>query len=154
MRPMDEDEAFRRSPEALRAVDESVVRIALNGWSKIDRDDLIQFRDQAEQEARTFSERDRPTLARTFEGLAALAASELEDRASGDAPSVWMRLTAPLDETSGSEANKDDLGVLITRALVMYSSADTRGGTRNMWGRVMAELMMNRDRLRSLGLSL
>jgi hypothetical protein len=150
----DEDEAFRRATEALRARDEKVVRVTLNGWSKIDADDLAQFRSQAEQEAAIYAERERPTLARTFAGLAALAASEFDGRASGDAPAVWLTLTAQLDETSGSEANKDDLGVLITRALVLFSDADTRNGTRNMWGRVIAEMMSNRDRLRSLGLAL
>jgi hypothetical protein len=150
----DEDEAFRRTAEALRARDEKVVRVTLNGWSKIDTDDLAQFRSQAEREAATYAERERPTLARTFAGLAALAASEFDGRASGDAPAVWLSFTAPLDETSGSEANKDDLGVLVTRALVLFSDAETRNGTRNMWGRLIAEMMGNRDRLRSLGLAL
>lgn len=93
-------------------------------------------------------------LARTFAGLASLANSELEDRVAGDKPAVWLSVSAPLDETSGAEANKDDIGVIITRALALYDDPETRDGTRNLWGRVMAEMMGNRNRLQDLGLSL
>jgi hypothetical protein len=150
----DEDDAFQRATEALRAIDEKVVRMTLTGWSKIDAEDLTQFRSQAEREAKTYAERERPTLARTFIALAALAESEFDERTAGDSPSVWISVTATLDETSGNEANNDDLGVLITRALALYDDPETRDGTRNIWGRVIAELMHNRDRLRSLGLSM
>ena len=148
-------EAYRRSADALGSRDEKVVRVSLDGWSTVTGVELVQFRDQAAKEAATYTERDRPTLARTFAGLSSMANAELEGRVvDGDAPALWLSITAPLDETSGAEANKDDLGVLIVRALALYSDPDTRGGTRNIWGRVIAAIMSDRERLRMLGLSL
>jgi len=150
----DEDEAFQRSVDAIREQDALAARtveITLGNWASISAADLEQFREQATSEAKVYTARDRPTLARTFEGLAALASSESRDREAGKSPAVWLRASAELDETAGPEANKDDVGVIITRALWWYSVPTTRDGTRTLWGRVMAEMMMNRDRLRMLG---
>jgi hypothetical protein len=42
---------------------------------------------------------------------------ELDARSSGGHPTLYMTLEAPLDETSGDEANKDDIAVIMIRAL-------------------------------------
>jgi len=153
---MDSDESatYKRSVDALRNREERVIRLILDGWSSVTPEDLRQFQAQAEHEAEIYSKRDRPTLAGTFEGLAELASNELNARSSGDEPTLWFALEADLDETSGQEANKDDVAIIIVRALAHMSEANTRTGTRNLWGRVVAQMMTNRDRLQMLGLSL
>jgi hypothetical protein len=157
MTEQNEDEVFERSKQAALENERrsaSTVEITLTGWATVAPEDLEQFEQQASSEARVYQARQRPTLARTFEGLAALAARESSDRAAGDGPAVWLRVSAELDETAGQEANKDDVGVIIARALYWYSVTTTRDGTKTLWGRVMAEMMANRARLQSLELSL
>ena len=151
---MDEEGTYRRSAERLRDREQKQVRLTLDGWATITLTDLQQFREQAMGEAATYAKRDRPTIERTFAGLAALANFELTDRVSGDQPAVWLTLETMLDETSGAEANKDDLAIIILRVVAMIDEPGTRDGTRNLWARVMAEIMRNRDRLTTLGLSM
>jgi hypothetical protein len=52
------------------------------------------------------------------------------------------------------KANKDDLAIIINRIVTVMGQSDTRDGTRNLWSRVIAAIIENRERLQSLGLSL